>query len=192
MRNSIAKTRKSENAKNAEKQFLYPYSLLVFFAFSLFRVFAMEFRIYSFVISPSSAGLIVHACFFASSISAGAWKFHSKERATGAATAKPMQQPADSGRGADQHNDGDDTPNAPIRFAALRPVEFAVEKRDYVARQHDRMWDDREHRRHVAKHRIERQPDQQQEQRVVQRGAGHRKPNVGFRGTAINRSGRTG
>jgi hypothetical protein len=100
----------------------------------------------------------------------------------GAAAGKLQSQPGRR-RDADQHDDGNDTPLIPAAFAALRPVEPALEKRNRAAGQHDGVRHAPEHRRHVAERRIDNNSGKQEEQRVAR----HRGANLGRAAPRINR-----
>ncbi len=85
-----------------------------------------------------------------------------------AAATHPLQTPAEPAGTADQYDNGGDAALAAAPFAAARPVELAVEKRDGAAGQRDRVRDTREEGRHVTKHRVDHNAGEQQQQRVVQ------------------------
>ena len=66
--------------------------------------------------------------------------------------------------------------------AALRPVELALKKCDRPPGENDRVRDAGEYRRHVAKNRIDREREEQEEERIV-----HPAATLGRRTARINR-----
>ena len=109
------------------------------------------------------------------------------ERAEHTAAAQPLDPGADRRRHADQHDDRDNAALAPNPVAAARAVELAVEERDRVAGEHDRVRHMREHCRQIAEQRIDRETDQQQQQHIVVAQRYHRIGNLGYAAAVSNR-----
>ena len=80
------------------------------------------------------------------------------------AAAGAVDHQTENRRAADQHDGGDDAALAPRCLAADLAVEPPVEERDRATRENHRMRNAAEHRRHIAKQRIDDKGAEQQRQ----------------------------
>ena len=91
--------------------------------------------------------------------------------------AQPLDREPQRRCGANQQDDRDDAAATARGVAARLAIELAIEERNGAAGKHDRMSDAAEDRRHVAVHRIDGEPGDEQQQRV---DAGRRHGAVSF------------